>query len=150
FTVGTDCAESIGLADDLGTRVSQLRANRVAGEENRKRQTRFDRFCADDPEFAAAAAKYAAPDSDSYDEFIGDVVSSVRGRTGEPTEKQREAVVRAAKRNDEHTARKAAEAALPKIPVPEGKQQVSGEVLSIKVEPNPFSRNGGPVIKMLV
>ena len=150
FTVGTDCAESVGVADDLGTRVSQLRANRVAGEENRKRQARFDRFCADDPEFAAAAAKYAAHDSDSYDEFIADVVSSVRGRTGEPTEKQREAVVRAAKRNDEYTARKAAEAALPKAPVPEGKQQVSGEVLSVKVEPNPFSRYGDPAIKMLV
>ena len=77
FTVGTDCAESVGLAGDLGTRVSQLRANRVEGVENRKRQARFDQFLADDPEFAAAVAKYTDRACDDYDEFIADVTRSV-------------------------------------------------------------------------
>lgn len=149
FTVGTDCAESVGLAGDLGTKVSQLRANRQAGEASRKRTARWDRFLADDPEFAAAIQTYADPASDVYDDFIADVSRSVRARTGEPTERQRDAVVKAAKRNADYAARKAAEDAMPKIPVPEGKQQVTGEVLSVKVQDNRYGY-GGITIKMLV
>lgn len=150
FCVGTDCAESVGLAGDLGTTVSQLRADRVAGIENRKRKARWDRFLAGDPELADVVARYADPACDAYDEFIADIVASARGRTGEPTERQRDAVVRAGRRNDEYAARRAAEAAMPKIPVPEGRQQVAGEVLSVRVEPNRFSRCGAATTKMLV
>jgi len=150
FTVGTDCAESVGLAGDLGSKVSQLRADRVEGVENRKRKARFDRFCADDPEFGNAVAKYTDRACDDYDEFIADITRSVRRGTGEPTERQRDAVVRAAQRNADYAARKAADDALPKIPVPEGRQQVSGEVLSVKVEDNRYARYGPSTVKMLV
>ena len=58
--------------------------------------------------------------------------------------------MRAARRNADYAARKAAEDALPRIPVPEGRQQVSGEVVSVKTEDNRYARYGPATVKMLV
>ncbi|GAA3634667.1 hypothetical protein [Microlunatus ginsengisoli] len=147
FTVGTDCAESIGIAADLGTKVSRLRADRKARAENLKRATQLERFCADDTEFAEAATG-ADPDDETFDPLIADIVDSVR-RRGTPTPAQRDAVVKAAARGRERRARLAAEAELPKIAVPEGRQAVTGEVLATRIEPNRFAYSGD-VVKMLV
>ena len=147
FTLGVDCAESVGIAGDLGRKVSDLRANRTARTENLKRKAQFQQLCVDDPDFAAAL-EFADPDSDDFDPFIADVTDTVR-RTGRISDSQRDAVLQGAARRREWRAERAEQAAMPKIPVPEGKQQVTGKVLSIKEEPNRFAYNSS-TIKMLV
>lgn len=147
FTLGADCADSVGVAADLGGRVSDLRANRQAQTENLKRTAKFDRLCADDAEFAAAL-EFTDTESDAYDEFIADVADTVR-RTGKISDSQRVAVLRAATRRREWRARRIAQQSMPRIPVPEGKQQVAGTVLTVRDDPNPYSYSG-VVFKMLV
>ena len=81
--------------------------------------------------------------------FVADIAWKLE-RSGELSERQiaavEKAIVQSTERNDEWAARKAVEAAEPKVEAPEGRVVVEGEVLSTKWVENDF----GGALKMLV
>lgn len=64
--------------------------------------------------------------------------------------KQAWALLGSALRYEAYRARKAAEAAAPKAEVPEGRERVAGEIVSLREEDDPYSYHGGRVLKMLL
>lgn len=118
----------------------QARAERKAAAA----QAEYDAWLAANPEVAALLDRAG---EFPVNEFIGEILS--RAQVRPLTERQAEAVVEAVKRYDARQAERAAEREAAE-PVPAGRVEVAGEVLSIRREPNVYVYNGPDIVKMLI
>lgn len=149
IAVGHTCgAEYFGLDSIAALRTKQASESR----ERRKLREAWEAQLADNPKFAAAIEWGKGDDeSGERDSFIADVAR--RGRQyGGATERQIEAVIRAHAKGLEWEAEKARRAAADAEAesCPEGKQTITGTILSSDYRENTFSYYGEMIPKMLV
>lgn len=146
IAVGETCLERFEMTSN------EFHALRKAAELDRQKQriktAIMDFTCANpDLAFMADSTGETTPEASQENSFIADVARKLR-IYGELSERQIDAVRNSLVRDQQFAARKAAEAASPKvlIPVVEGKQTITGEVLTVKWQDSDF----GGSLKMLV
>lgn len=142
FLVGEDCAESLQIASRLGTRISDLRAKAGERRESLKAEALRADILEHDPELADALTLRERSD------FLEDLYRKLGRRPH--SDKQREAAIRTAKGIRRRDEQQAAWDAMSHIPVPEGKQTVTGTVVSVRHEESNFGYRPKVVTKMLV
>lgn len=141
-TFGVDCTERLGFANRNAFKLAQLKSKAEAGHARIKLWKEREAFVAANPEIGEALAKIKEP-VHAKNWFAIDVLSKL-DRYGSLSERQVAAVLASLKRDVEFAARKAAEAAEVKGDAPEGRVEVSGVVVGLKVYESAF----GDTLKM--
>lgn len=141
---GADCTERLGFTNRQAWKLAQLKSKAEAGHARLKVWKARERFLEANPAIVAAMAQAKTP-AHAGNTFVADVLAKL-DRYGNLSEAQVAAVVKSLARDLETAARKAAEALEVKGDAPEGRQTVTGTVLSVKGQDTDF----GFVVKMLV
>jgi len=141
---GSDCTARLGFRNHVAFKLAQLQAKAEVGHKRMKIWKARVAFLEANPVFAAAVEQ-AKNDLHAKNGFVQDVISKL-GQYGSLSERQVAAVLKSLARDVEMSKAKVVEAAEVKGPAPEGRQTVSGVVLSTKVQEGAY----GSVRKMLV
>lgn len=139
LTVGGHCAvEYFGLPDVRAHKQNEARKER----ERRERREAVADYLTENPELAEALK------TDHY--IVADIARKLETYGPALSDRQVELVFKLQRQAAEKAEREAAEATEAKVPVPEGKYRVEGEVISTKYQRNNFDPYGGETLKMLV
>ncbi len=145
---GSECVARLGFANQNAFKLAQIKSRAEAGHARMKVFAAREKFLADNPAFAAVInnTEELANPVHAKNDFVRDIISKLN-QYGSLSEKQVAAVVSSLQRDHEYAARKAAEAAKPKGPVPVGKRvEFAGVIVSSKWQENDF----GGCTKILV
>jgi hypothetical protein len=141
---GADCTERLGFENHQAFKLALLKKRAAAHAESLKAWLAREKFVAAHPSIAAALTAIEEP-VHAGNHFVKDVLRKL-DHFGTLSDKQVAAVEQSLARDVEHAAKKAAEAVEPKGDAPEGRQEVTGEVLSVQSRESDW----GEVLKMLV
>jgi len=122
---GADCTKRLDFADQKTFKLAQLQARDAANKVRIKVWNQREAFLKANPVFAAAIADYAGSNT-----FVKDVVAKL-GLYGSLSERQVAAVVAAIARDTQKAAQPVVEEV--KGPAPEGRQTVTGVLVSVKL-----------------
>jgi len=143
-TFGADCTERLGFRNQYQFKLAQLQAKAEAGHAKMKIWNARVKFLAANPAIAEAIEQ-AKGEAHAKNFFVQDVLSKLN-LYGNLTERQVAAVLKSLARDVEVATQKAAEVAEVKGNAPEGRQTVTGAVLSTKLVEGFY----GATLKMLV
>lgn len=143
---GAVCTGRLGFADKFAFKLAQLQARAEARNVRFTIFTKRQEFLAAHPEVEAILTHIDQPQH-AKNFFAQDVMRKL-DQYGSLSQAQVDAVVKSLARDNEHEARKAAEAAEPKGDAPSGRQTVTGTVVSIKTQEGYMP--GTTTLKMLV
>jgi len=141
---GSDCTHRLGFANKHEWKLAVLKSKAEAGHAKMKVWKARVAFLEANPNVAQAVEQAKNP-VHAKNAFVHDVLSKLN-QYGNLTERQVAAVITSLQRDIDAVARKAVEAVEVKGPAPEGRQTVTGEVLSLKTQEGFY----GPQTKMLV
>jgi len=141
---GADCTERLGFTNRQAWKLAQLKSKAEAGHGRMKVWKARERFLEANPALVAVIAQAKTP-AHAGNTFVADVLAKL-DRYGNLSDAQVAAVVKSLARDLETAARKAAEALEVKGEAPEGRQTVTGVVLTTKGQESDF----GFVLKMLL
>lgn len=143
---GSDCVARLGFKNQSDFKAAQLRAKAEAGNKRMAAYAARLRFLEANPDFKAAVEQFD-PEAPVHkrNDFARDVVAKFN-HYGSLSPAQVESFLRSLARDVEYAAKRAAQDAEPKGPVPVGRQEFNAEILSVQQRENAY----GTVWKILV
>jgi len=142
---GADCTERLGFENHQAFKLALLKKRAAAHAESLKAWKRREEFVAKHPSIAAALKAIEEP-VHAGNAFVKDVLRKL-DRYGSLSDKQVAAVEQSLARDVEHAREEGRRRAVePKGDAPEGRQEVTGQVLSVQFRESDW----GEVLKMLV
>jgi hypothetical protein len=141
---GWICAERLQFPDLNAFKLAQLKNRAKARRERLRIVTLRNQFVAKHPEVADWQVAATQPEH-AHNGFLHDVLGKL-DQYGSLSDRQLAAVPASLQRDREYAARRAAEETEVKGPAPEGRVEVTGTVLSLKVQESDF----GSTLKMLL
>lgn len=143
---GSDCVARLGFKNQSDFKAAQLRAKAEAGNKRMAAYAARVKFLAEHPDVQAAIDDLTNnPEVHARNDFAQDILSKFNYHGG-MSDRQAECFISSLKRDHEYAAKRAAQAAEPKGPVPVGRQEFNAEILSVQQRENAY----GMVWKILV
>lgn len=143
---GSDCVVRLNFKNQSDFKAAQVRARAEAGNARMAAYAARVQFLAVNPAVQAAIEDLTnKPEAHARNDFARDILNKFN-HYGEMSQRQAECFVSSLKRDHEFAAKRAAADAEPKGPLPTGRQEFDGEILSVQVRESQY----GPVKKILV
>jgi hypothetical protein len=143
---GSDCVARLGFANQSDFKAAQVRSRAEAGNARMAAYAARVKFLAGHPEVQAAIDDLTKnPGVHERNDFARDILSKFN-HYGGMSDRQAECFVSSLQRDHEFAAKRAAQDAEVKGPVPVGRQEFDAEILSVQQRESRF----GPVTKILV
>jgi hypothetical protein len=145
---GADCTERLGFPNRQAWKLAELKSKAEAGHKRLKVYNARCAFLVQVPEVVGFIAAMQRPEH-AQNAFVKDVLRKL-DQYGSLSDRQVSAVRSSLQRDLDMAARRAVEAAEVKGDAPEGRQDVTGQVLTVKTQETRFGYHDRVTLKMLV
>ena len=152
---GSDCTERLGFENRFAFKLATMKKKALAHDAKVRVWNKREKFLTENPELGAAVTNYYNNPVHTGNNFVRSVLMNL-DKYGNLTERQVTTIIESLKKDRQFLAdRLAKQAAIAAAPVevkgdaPNGRVTVTGEVVSVREYPDPFTF-GGTTLKMLV